>query len=457
MKRLNYLMNRKANLCESSIVLPDKRGRHVPGNKKYPQGTIDAISDFLNKIPKYTSHHSFSNKVYFHPTLSWKKLHEEFCKQNTDLEVSFNLFKSEADKYNVKIYIPKKDTCSYCDLYNVKLKGPFSPEERASLLEESINHKNSAEFAHECLKINEKMSKNENSSLLCFTFDLGRTQPIPYLNTSVVLYKRQMWLYTLGINTRHNNKGHVCIWQETEGKRGSNEVVSCLYAFLQSIDLSKYLEIHSFSYGCSGQNWNKTLITFFMYVCQSTHIQSWTHTFLESGHLFLPNDTDFGKIERAKNANVSIFTADDWRSVIRQCNFNILDMKGKFVDFSDFQNSLTFREVNTASEKFLFSQLKWMRVTKGKECVLEYKTTNDPNAEIKQIDFSKQCGSPLSSHKLEPLYSDGVNLSLEKYQDLLSILPYVPQVNHDYFTSLPHDNWENNSATEPIPDEETDD
>ena len=75
--------------------------------KKHTQGTIDSISDFLNKIPKYTSHYSFSNRVYFPPTLSRKKLFEEFCKENTDLQVCYKLFILEADKYNVKIYIPK--------------------------------------------------------------------------------------------------------------------------------------------------------------------------------------------------------------------------------------------------------------------------------------------------------------------------------------------------------------
>ena len=67
------------------------------------QGTIDAISNILNKIPKYISHYSFSNRVYFQLTLSWKKLYEVFCKQNTDLQVDYKLLKSEADKYNVKI------------------------------------------------------------------------------------------------------------------------------------------------------------------------------------------------------------------------------------------------------------------------------------------------------------------------------------------------------------------
>ena len=79
------------------------------------------------------------------------------------------------------------------------------------------------------------------------------------------------------------------------------------------------------------------------------------------------------------------------------------------------------------------------------------------NAEIKQIDFYNWCLSSLSSHKLKPLYSDGAKLSLEKYQDLLHNLPHVPQVNHDYSTSVLHDDRKKNSATEPIPNEETND
>ena len=65
--------------------------------------------------------------------------------------------------------------------------------------------------------------------------------------------------------------------------------------------------------------------------------------------------------------------------------------------------------------------------------------------------------SPLSSHKLKPLYSDGAKLSVEKYQDLPNIVPYVLHVNHHYSSSVLQDNRKKNSSTEPIPDEETND
>ena len=63
-------------------------------------------------------------------------------------------------------------------------------------------------------------------------------------------------------------------------------------------------------------------------------INSWTHTFLESGHSFLPNDTDFGKIENAKKKNIGIYSEEDWTVIIKGCNFNVTKMKGSFEDIS---------------------------------------------------------------------------------------------------------------------------
>ena len=111
----------------------------------------------------------------------------------------------------------------------------------------------------------------------------------------------------------------ICVFGKRQ--RGKEEAMRlllvCMHSFNKFISPNTYLEIHSFRDCCSGQTKNKTKVAFFMYMCQSTHIQSWTHTFLESGHWFLTNGTDFGQIERAKNKNVSIFTADDWKIVIR--------------------------------------------------------------------------------------------------------------------------------------------
>ena len=59
---------------------------------------------------------------------------------------------------------------------------------------------------------------------------------------------------------------------------------------------------------------------------------------MESGHSFLPNYNDFGKREKARNKNYNMFTANEWKDIIKQCNFYVIEMKGKFVDFYIFKN-----------------------------------------------------------------------------------------------------------------------
>ena len=74
--------------------------------------------------------------------------------------------------------------------------------------------------------------------------------------------------------------------------------------------VQKYEEIHTFSDACGGQNRNKNVVSLFMYICETTNIKSWTHIYLESGHSYLPNDTDFGVIERSKNKQIGTYCSD---------------------------------------------------------------------------------------------------------------------------------------------------
>jgi hypothetical protein len=88
-----------------------------------------------------------------------------------------------------------------------------------------------AESARAELKMAESAARAD-SNVLTISFDMEKTQPIPFINTSVAFNKRQLWLYNLGINNRKDNTATMCIWTEPEGKRGSNEVASALYEFL---------------------------------------------------------------------------------------------------------------------------------------------------------------------------------------------------------------------------------
>ena len=194
-----------------------------------------------------------------------------------------------------------------------------------------------------------------------------------------------------------------------------------------------------------------------MHFVQSSNRTSWTHSYLESGHSYLPNDTDFGRIERQKKKHLRVLTSDEWETLIKTCKFNVTNMHGNFKDFTEAQKGLTFRKDNESSEKFLISQIKWMRVTESGS-VMEYKNTNDPAAPIMKINFKKRgYNNSLAKFIPQKLYDVPIKLSLEKYKDLLDLLPYIPSVNHAYFNNLPHDNQRKNSNFENLPEDDDDD
>ena len=412
------------------------------------------IKLFLNSLVKYKSHYSDSDRTYFHPRLTQKLIYDEFKKNNINWKVSRSFFISELNKFNVKIYVPKKDTCSTCDEVNAKLKSKLDEKTRIALKTADENHKDRAKVARELLNGKTNESKNSDNKVLVFTFDLQRTLPLPYINTSVTFYKRQLWLYNLGINLRCKNKGFMFIWNESEGKRGSNEIMSCIYDFLMnSISLANYEKIHTFSDGCAGQNRNKTMISFMSYIVETTNISEWTHSFMESGHSFLPNDTDFGRIERAKKRALNIFSPNEYKDLMISCKFSVTPMVGKMFDFAQIQEKFTFRKNNTDGDRFFISKVKWMRISKFSSKVLQYKLSNSLNEQAKNFDFSKRSGSSsMFSLNIEPLYAVPNKISCEKFKDLQDLMRFIPEVHQSFYKDLPHEARKNKDNTEMLPD-----
>ena len=247
----------------------------------------------------------------------------------------------------------------------------------------------------------------------------------------------------------------MCVWQETEAKRGSCEVASAVLEFLKtSCDLKKYDTIHTFSDSCGGQNRNKNVISMFMYVCETTNIQEWTHTFLESGHSYLPNDTDFGKIEKSKAKQTKIENFNGWVDLIKLHGFNVIEMGGKVKDINEIQKNLTFRNTNFDNDKFSWLKIRSLKVTKTNPGVMYYKCKHDPDAEFQSVDFSKTGSKPMSDISLRPLYTEPIKISYEKYIDMQSFRSLVPPSVAEEFQNLPH-TVKKGSNIELLPDEDT--
>ena len=198
--RVNYCLNHKG---KDGLCSPDKRGKKTPANKT-SSSAGNHIMNFLDAYPKYVSHYNNSQKHYFSPNTSIKKLHSEYLSKFPAYPVSFTIFQREFKKMNVNIYKPKTDTCQKCDYLQQNISKTEDIPTKDNLIKERDIHHAKAKRAREELK---SATANESLNVLAFTFDMQKIQPIPFIQTSTVYFKRQLSIYNLGINTQARIQG----------------------------------------------------------------------------------------------------------------------------------------------------------------------------------------------------------------------------------------------------------
>ena len=105
------------------------------------------------------------------------------------------------------------------------------------------------------------MAKNNPLYIRALCFDLEKTLPTPMPSSSIVFYTRQLWTYNLGIHDLGTNEASMYMWHEGEGRRGSQEVGSCLLQHAQALP-SSIENLIAFSDNGGSQNKNHNIIKF---------------------------------------------------------------------------------------------------------------------------------------------------------------------------------------------------
>lgn len=74
------------------------------------------------------------------------------------------------------------------------------------------------------------------------------------------------------------------MWHVEEASRGSNEMGSCLLKYTDKLAPS-VKHLIAFSDNCGGQNKNKFIARFWMYIVKNTNVKTVDHKFLVPGQL----------------------------------------------------------------------------------------------------------------------------------------------------------------------------
>lgn len=371
---------------ETKTPTPDKRGRHANRPRKTTEAQKETVRNHINCYPRVPSHYvrAKSNKEYFEHGLNCKKMYRQYktwCgEQNIPAanQATERQYKTVLDyEFNIGFFKPKKDRCQLCVLMKTATR-----REREQRSAKYVTHIRNKKGAYKELKEARKLlTTRRDVTMLCF--DLQRVLPCPKSDTSIFFYLNKLSVYNLTVYSSREHQGCCYLWHNGIGKRGSNEIGTCVKDAYTAAAKAGAKEIISFSDSCSGQNKNRFVYSMIMTASAQLGIKI-KHVFLEPGHTYNDADGVHARIDKASDG-IDIYDLDEWVKMIKEAKVENPKYIVKLLKRTDFLNF-----------KDLVGKGNWDKDTNGKKItwnkvkIVEAGYGNDPGTLALQYGFEGQ-------------------------------------------------------------------
>lgn len=420
--------------------LKDERGNIgdvMKGKNKICPEVVEKIVKHIKQFPIYISHYTRAqtDAKFLSYDLTESKMYELYLQDENNPKVSFTFYKKIFyTHFNLRRKPPIKDTCNKCDALSTKLNNVFDEETKEQLRSAHEEHLANAKIARTSMQNDMKLAAT-NPVLETLCYDMEKVLGLPKLPTNLVYYKRQLSIYNEGIHAGSTNKPYAFIWKEGVAGRGAQEVGSCLKKFISHHFKEGVEDLILWSDSCGGQNRNIKIVLMLKNVLsQHQTLKTIYFKYLESGHSFLPNDSDFAQIERALKLQIRIYTIDEFKLIIEKSKKNnpieVIDMGSEdFFSTQDMEKQITNRKVSVEKNKVSWLKAKVIKIEKSKPFSVFLKDSHDPEAPFAEIDISKSSRGRKSLRDFPPLtllYPEGKEISTKKAEDIKSLMKFIP-------------------------------
>ncbi|KAK7500448.1 hypothetical protein BaRGS_00008355 [Batillaria attramentaria] len=411
-----YVSHAMANSDMGTFTGGDGRGRHRAHNRTH-DSAVEGVRDHIRSFPCVESHYTRkgTKRQYLDASLTVTKmyhLYKEKCAADGKVPVSCRKYRDVFNsEFNLSFHKPKKDQCMVCVNYAMKQK-----QEQGL-----VNEKEEQEFQrHTELKMRAKAEKTQDKELAkkdptkhVVTLDLQAVLPTPCGLVSQLYYKRKLSVYNFTVYSLADGKATCFVWDETNGRRGSVEIATCLFLYLKSLPVT-VKDVILYSDCCGGQNRNQYLAAAFLYALENIPNISITHKYLETGHTQMECDSMHSAISFAKKAN-PVFIPSGWDIIVRMARrtnpYTVIPIR--FTQILDF--------------KYLASQI--IRNTK----------VDKNNKRLCLSSSSARRRQPDLAQIIRPRYTEKLPVSEAKKRDLVSLCRsgVIPEDHHPFYENLP--------------------
>ena len=264
--------------------------------------------------------------------------------------------------------------------------------------------------------------------------------------SAIVLCSIAVYNFTICETASKNGLCYLC--DETERKRGADEIVSTLNDYVKSLP-ETVSSITSFSDTCAEQNRNRFVCAAMLYAVQATHVATIDLKYMESGNSYLEADSIHSTIEKSKR-HQKIYTTHEWEILIAGARKKDRPYTVKRMMHDNFCNFkllcsqiICNRTRNTNGEKVNWLKIKWLRLEKSRPFIIQYKNSLLSDA-FMEINVHNQRGRRISLDCLilQPAYQSRLPISAAKRKDLTQPVKsrVIPPDYSSWYNNLPADN-----------------
>lgn len=315
-------LSQRRLLTISKQILEGERIKENRGgdrrSKKYLEKR-NAVVQFIGNLKGRESHYNRqkSVRIYLSSTLNVTKLRTMYnFSFDSTLQVKKTFFNNIfATQFNIGFGSPATDVCSFCYKLQNQKKITMDVQEKNRIMTKLRLHKLSAK------QFNLLMKEEDSEQTVTFCFDLQQVQVLPKIPIQEAYYPTQLAL-NFCVTDIQTKQPFFYTWIETQAGRGSTEIGSAVYDFLNRTAWPETCTtLRLFCDGCSGQNKNSyiiSLLTFWMYHNAPASLTTILLVFPVRGHSFLPADRVFRRIEKIIRKQTEILKKEDYWEIFKQ-------------------------------------------------------------------------------------------------------------------------------------------
>ena len=426
---------------ETGVVESDLRG-HNP-HPTLPSEIKDGVRKHIESIPKIESHYlrAQTTRHYIDGSRSLADIWRDYkttCiqagKQFANLCMFSKIFNNE---YNISFYTPKKDQCELCTAYT-----NASAEDKEKLNIKYEKHQKEKELSRE-EKNTDKLKVSKN--YVVAVYDLQAVLPCPRGDVSVFYYKSKLNTFNFTITELTTKNTECYVWHEGEGKRGVEEIASCVLMFIEKTvqNMPENFDLIFYSDNCSGQQKNKFMVAMYYYaIVKYPQIKSITHKFLITGHTQNEGDSVHSVIERQIKRALKggpIYIPGHYAQLIRSAKKNGKPYQVTELCHKDFYNIKSLNEqLQISFGSLKITEVKILMINRNNLNRIFIKTSYEA-CEYQEINITKRSIEiNLNIPILKPLYKRKLNLKDSKKEDLLSLLHanHIKRFYADFYENL---------------------